>query len=153
MLKNPAYKGSARFGKTREGERRPQWRPLRNRTGHGRRSGSTYDTSPEEQEPISVLAIVSEELFAMVAEQLAENKKHSRQRKRGARYLLQGLVACKCCGYAYYGKPVSNAAAKGKRRRYAYYRCIGTDAYRFGGERICTNKQVRTDMLETGMSL
>lgn len=31
---------------------------------------------------------------------------------------------------------------------YAYYRCIGTDAYRFGGKRICQNKQVRTDKLE-----
>lgn len=148
MLKNPAYTGSARFGKTRAGERRPLWRPLRNRTGPGRRSGSTYDTQPEEQDPIPVPALVSEELFATVAEQLAENKKHSRQRKRGARYLLQGLLACKCCGYAFYGKPVSNATSKGKRRHYAYYRCIGTDAYRFGGERVCTNKQVRTDMLE-----
>ena len=104
--------------------------------------------SPEEQEIIPVPAIVSEELFVAANDQLAENKKHSRHRKRGARYLLQGLVACKCCGYAYYGKPVSRASAKGKQS-YAYYRCIGTDAYRFGGERICTNKQVRTDMLET----
>jgi len=150
MLKNPAYKGFAGFGKTREGEHRPQLRPLRNRSGHGRRNGSTYDTSPEEQEQIPVPATVSEELFAAVGEQLTENKKHSRQRKRGARYLLQGLVACKCCGYAYYGKPVSRASAKGKKH-YAYYRCIGSDAYRFGGERICTNKQVRTDMLETAV--
>jgi site-specific DNA recombinase len=33
-------------------------------------------------------------------------------------------------------------------RDYAYYRCIGTDAYRFGGERVCDNLQVRTDMLD-----
>lgn len=151
MLKNPAYKGLAGFGKTREGERRPQLRPLRNRSGYGRRNSSTYDTSSEEHEQIQVPAIISEELFAAVGEQLVENKKHNRQRKRGARYLLQGLVACKCCGYAYYGKPVSNAAAKGKRRCYAYYRCIGTDAYRFGGEKVCTNQQVRTDMLETAV--
>jgi site-specific DNA recombinase len=31
---------------------------------------------------------------------------------------------------------------------YAYYRCIGTDAYRFGGERICDNTQVRTQRLD-----
>jgi site-specific DNA recombinase len=62
--------------------------------------------------------------------------------------LLQGLLVCKHCGYALYGKPVSPAAAKGKKRRYAYYRCIGTDAYRFGGQRVCWNKQVRTDALE-----
>jgi len=39
-------------------------------------------------------------------------------------------------------------SAKGKQRDYAYYRCIGSDAYRFGGERICDNLQVRTDLLE-----
>ena len=37
---------------------------------------------------------------------------------------------------------------KGRPRAYAYYRCLGTDAYRFGGERICPNTQVRTDRLE-----
>ena len=31
---------------------------------------------------------------------------------------------------------------------YAYYRCVGTDAYRFGGQRVCQNKQVRTDKLD-----
>ena len=47
----------------------------------------------------------------------------------------------------YYGKRVSNSTAK-EKRRYAYYRCLGTDAYRFGGERICDNLQVRTDKLD-----
>jgi site-specific DNA recombinase len=32
--------------------------------------------------------------------------------------------------------------------RYAYYRCTGSDAYRFGGQRLCWNKQVRTDVLD-----
>jgi len=53
-----------------------------------------------------------------------------------------------CHQYAYYGKAISNKAAKGKKRDYAYYRCIGTDAYRFAGERVCDNIQVRTDMLD-----
>ena len=65
-------------------------------------------------------------------------------------YLLQGLVVCKRCGHAFYGKPVSRASAKGKTR-YAYYRCIGTDAYRFGGERLCRVGQVRTDLLEAAV--
>ncbi|MCC7419907.1 MAG: recombinase zinc beta ribbon domain-containing protein [Planctomycetaceae bacterium] len=56
-------------------------------------------------------------------------------------------MTCGCCNYAYYGKPVSRSSAKGKVR-YAYYRCVGTDAYRFGGQRVCQNKQVRTDMLD-----
>src|SRR4051794_12149719 len=36
----------------------------------------------------------------------------------------------------------------GKRRAYAYYRCCGSDADRFGGERLCANPQVRTDRLD-----
>ena len=31
---------------------------------------------------------------------------------------------------------------------FSYYRCSGTDGYRFGGERICSNTQVRADTLE-----
>jgi site-specific DNA recombinase len=99
---------------------------------------------------IPVPALVEAALFEAVAEQLEENKKRQRQSARGARYLLQGLVVCKCCGHAFYGKPVSRSSAKGKTC-YAYYRCIGTDAYRFGGERICTIGQVRTDVLETAV--
>jgi site-specific DNA recombinase len=147
ILKNPAYLGTARYGKTRIGPRRPRVRAQRNGSEQPRRAYSTYD-SDDGGIPIEVPALVSEELFAAVAEQLAENRHRGRQRRRGARYLLQGLLVCKQCGYALYGKPVSPAAAKGKNRRYAYYRCIGTDAYRFGGQRLCSNKQVRTDALE-----
>ena len=32
---------------------------------------------------------------------------------------------------------------------FRYYRCSGTDAYRFGGERICSNTQIRAESLET----
>ena len=147
MLKNPAYKGFAAFGKTRTGPRRPQLRTQRGHSKTPRRTGSTYDTDAREQVSIPVPAIVSEELFAAVETQLTENRQRGRESRRGAKYLLQGLVACACCGYAYYGKPVSRASAKGKVP-YAYYRCVGTDAYRFGGQRVCENKQARTDKLE-----
>ena len=147
ILKNPAYKGSAAFGKTRTGPRRPQLRTQRSHSKTPRRTGSIYDTETTDQITIAVPALVSEELFAAVAEQLAENRQRGRERKRGARYLLQGLLECECCGYAYYGKKVSRSAAKGKVP-YAYYRCIGTDAYRFGGKRVCQNKQIRTDKLD-----
>ena len=98
--------------------------------------------------PIPVPALVEPEVFAAVQEQLQENQRHARQSPRGALYLLQGLVQCQHCGYAYYGKRLSPSARKGKPRAYAYYRCLGTDAYRFGGERICQNTQVRTDLLD-----
>jgi site-specific DNA recombinase len=147
ILKNPAYRGAAGFGKTQVGELRKRLRPQRGRPEQPRRAYSVYDT-PERATPIAVPALVSEELFAAVAEQLGENRRRQRHGKRGARYLLQGLLACQGCGYAYYGKQVSPRAAKEKERRYAYYRCTGTDAYRFGGQRVCQNKQVRTDLLE-----
>ncbi len=81
---------------------------------------------------------------AAVESQLEENRQRARQGKRGAKYLLQGLLVCDCCGHSYYGKSLSPSARKNKPRNYAYYRCIGSDAYRFGGERLCYNKQVRT---------
>jgi site-specific DNA recombinase len=97
---------------------------------------------------IAVPALVDADLFESVAEQLQENRAHARVGQRGARYLLQGLISCACCGYAYYGKQISPSARKHHERSYAYYRCIGTDAYRFGGVRICTNKQLRTDLVD-----
>jgi len=58
------------------------------------------------------------------------------------------LLQCHHCGYAFYGKRLSPSARKGHPRAYAYYRCLGTDAYRFGGERVCQNTPVRTDLLD-----
>ncbi len=148
LLKNPAYKGTAAFGKTALGQKRARLRPGRKHSAHPRRSYSVYDQDPQQWILVPVPALVDDVLFATVQEQLQENQKRARQSQRGAKYLLQGLLVCKQCGYSYYGKPVSHKAAKGKTRDYAYYRCIGTDAYRFGGQRICGNPQVRTDLLE-----
>jgi len=148
ILKNPAYKGKAAYGKTRIGPMRTRLRTQRGDSDQPRRAYSTYEVSAEQWHYIPVPAIINEALFDAVQEQLVENKKRNRQTVRGARYLLQGLLVCKKCGYAYYGKAISLCAGKGKRRSYAYYRCTGTDAYRFGGQRLCHNKQVRTDLLE-----
>ena len=148
MLKNPAFKGSAAFGKTRTGPRRPQLRGQRGNSKTPRRTGSTYDTELSEQLSVPVPAIVSPELFDVVQTQLTENRQRGRESRRGAKYLLQGLLECGQCGYAFYGKPVSRSSAKGKVHNYAYYRCTGTDAYRFGGKRVCDCKQIRTDKLD-----
>jgi site-specific DNA recombinase len=148
ILKNPAYKGMAAFGKTREAAPRPKLRPQRGDPAYPRRPKSRFDIAKDQWLYIPVPALVSDALFEAVQLQLEENRQRARQGQRGARYLLQGLLVCAGCQYAYYGKPVSNKAAKGKTRDYAYYRCIGTDAYRFGGERICDNLQVRTDKLD-----
>src|SRR5229473_441067 len=148
MLQNPAYRGHAAFGKTRQEPLRPRLRAQRGRPRQPRRAVATVDVPQEEWLPIPVPALVEPDVFAAVREQRRENQRHARQSRRGALYLLQGLVQCQQCGYAYYGKRLSPRARKGKPRAYAYSRCLGTDAYRFGGERVCQHTQVRTDRLD-----
>ena len=107
MLKNPAYKGTAGFGKTRVEPLRPRLRAQRGYSLQPRRAVSVTDVPPEEWLLIPVPAIIDAELYAAVQEQLEENRRRARQGQRGARYLLQGLLRCKVCGYAYYGKALS----------------------------------------------
>jgi site-specific DNA recombinase len=148
MLKNPAYKGEAAFGKTVVEPLRPRLRAQRGRSLQPKRAYSHQDVPAAQWMSIPVPALIDAALFDAVQEQLQENQKRARVPQRGARYLLQGLIVCRCCGYAYYGKSISPSARKGHPRAYAYYRCIGSDAYRFGGVRICSNKQLRTDLVD-----
>jgi site-specific DNA recombinase len=90
---------------------------------------------------------VGRDVFDAAKLQLERNKQLATRNARGERYLLQGLTVCAACGYAFYGKTVSKTAAKGGAR-HAYYRCVGTDAYRFAGGRVCDNTQVRVDQLD-----
>lgn len=150
MLKNPAYKGEAAFGKTKTGKILPQIRPQKHATGHPKKGYCVYPVEENDWITIPVPAITSQALFEVVQEQLAQNRKTARTRRRGASYLLQGLVVCARCQYAFYGKPVRNKRGD-KIVHYAYYRCIGTDGYRFGGQKVCDNKQLRTDALEVAV--
>jgi site-specific DNA recombinase len=148
ILKNPAYKGEAAFGKTTIEPLRPRLRAQRGRSLQPKKAYSTRDQPVEEWLSIAVPALVDKALFDTVAEQLQENQQRARVQERGAHYLLQGLLVCGCCGYAYYGKPISPSARKQQARSYAYYRCVGSDAYRFGGVRLCWNQQLRTDLVD-----
>jgi site-specific DNA recombinase len=145
MLNNPAYRGTAAYGRTRVGERRPRLRPGRGQSEPGLPT-SVYRTTPEEQEVIPVPALVSAELFALVAERQAENKKRRREHLRGARHLLQGLLVCQRCGYAYCG-----LGPRFGRKEYRYYRCSGNDHQHPGSERVCNNKQLTADLLEAAV--
>jgi len=148
MLQNPAYQGMAAFGKTRVGPMRPRLRAQRGHTLQPKQAYSRYDVPAEQWIGVPVPAIIDADLFGGVQEQLDENRCRARQSPHGARYLLQGLVVCKRCRYAYYGKPISKSTTGDKPRRYAYYRCTGTDAHRFGGQRVCDNKLVRMAILD-----
>lgn len=148
MLKTPAYQGTAALGKTHQEPLRPRLRPQRGRPLQPRRAVSTVDGPQEEWFPLPVPALVEPEVCAAVQEQWRENQRHARQSPRGALSVLQGLGQCQHGGYADYGKRLSPSARKGTPRTYASSRCLGTDAYRFGGERIGQKTQGRTDLLD-----
>jgi site-specific DNA recombinase len=151
MLKNPAYRGLAAFGKTRAGPPRPRLRAQRGRQLQPRRAYAHSAVPAADWIGVPVPALMEPALFEAVQEQWRAHQRSARQRQRGARDVLQGLGLCARCGSADDGKPVSIRAAKGKRRASAYYRGIGTDAYRFGGQRVCDNPQGRTDRLEAAV--
>jgi site-specific DNA recombinase len=150
MLTNAAYKGTALFGKTVSGERRARLRPRRG-AEHPRRLRSVLKTPPEEQIPIPVPALVSEELFAAVQERLLENKKRNRRPSQAVRYLLQGLVVCQQCGYAYCGQARTCQRPDQPTRRYQYYSCTGSMFGRCDRERVCWNRSVRMELLDAAV--
>lgn len=150
LLRNPAYKGQAAFGKTKSGERRERVRPTKRQSEQPRRPKTFSERPTQEWIYVPVPAIVDEGIFDIVAEQLEENRKRARQHKRGARYLLQGLIVCGECGRAYCGrtKRSGRAAQNGQARRYSYYLCGGTLRGQFGGKRVCDNGNVRVDTID-----
>jgi site-specific DNA recombinase len=154
ILKNPAYAGTAIYGKTsNQPFKRQKLRPPRGKSEQPRRAISRVATPAEARIAVNVPALVSEDLFTAVQAQLKENRLRKRGQSRGDRYLLQGLVLCKRCGYACSGNGGNSgrgAIAKGKTL-YAYYRCAGSDPFRFGGQRLCWNKAVRTDFLDAAV--
>jgi site-specific DNA recombinase len=137
ILVNPAYHGEAQWGKTRMQPRTSVRRPNRGQPEVPRQAQVARPTATHERERIAVPALVSKDLFDAVAERLAENRRHQRERQAGATYLLSGLLVCGRCGAAYCGRK-SGAGAK----RYLYYRCLGTDKYRNGGASLCQNAAV-----------
>ncbi len=75
-LKNPAYKGTAGFGKTHAGDLKPRpLRPQRGRPEQPRRPASRVDTASGDRIFIDVPGLVSAELFEAVQIQLEENRR------------------------------------------------------------------------------
>ena len=138
MLRNPAYAGQAAYGKTRAtGEVVRATRQARLR---GQRSThiSREEVSPEDWKRIAVPALISEEQFALAQERLHRNSRFS-PRNTCRPSLLQGILVCRECGYAYYR--CSTRSKNGKLRE--YYRCSGTDGHRRPEGRVCENRPVR----------
>ena len=153
ILQNPAYIGQAAYGKTRMmfRTRKTRPRPPRGRPAEPRRSNTPVAIDSKEWVFVPVPPLVNERLFRAAQQQLEENRARVRLGRRTLGHLLQGLACCAICRYAYYGKTTRERGPEHSLKDYRYYRCSGTDGYRFGGERICTNRQIQAEFLEVAV--
>jgi site-specific DNA recombinase len=142
MLRNPAYRGTACFGKTRVATRQRVTRPLRLRGGMATRDSANHERPREDWIEIPVPALIDEPTFARAQELLQENKVRARRRTITPS-LVQGLVSCRRCGYA-----LSRISTRSSARLIHYYRCIGSDGWRHLGGPRCDNRPVRQDLLD-----
>src|SRR5205809_5167928 len=143
MLRNPAYAGQAVFGKTMVVNQSPGLnRRARLQGRHTPRAVKTVDRPREQWLHIPVPAIISQDTFDRVARRLEDNKRFA-SRNSKTPSLLQGLAACSGCGYSYY-----RSSTRTTNKKIYYYRCLGSDDYRYEGGRVCANKPVRADYLD-----
>jgi site-specific DNA recombinase len=142
VLRNPAYKGTACFNKTKVADRQRITRPVRLRGGIAPRDSAHQDRPREEWIEIPVPAIITEECFALAQERLHANKINA-PRRTITPSVVQGLVACRKCGYALYRSSTRTSA-----RKIYYYRCLGSDQWRHLGGAVCDSKPVRQDLLD-----
>ena len=144
MLRNPAYQGAAVFGKTMLVHEQPglnRRARLEGRTTP--RAVKVVDRPREQWIEIPVPAIVDTTTFERVQQRLADNKRFAPRNSKLPPNLLQGLAACAACGYGYY-----RTSTRTTNKKIYYYRCLGSDDYRYQGGRVCANKPVRADYLD-----
>jgi site-specific DNA recombinase len=144
MLRNPAYAGRACFGKTMRTEQSAGL----NRTARlaGRTTPRHYTVAERPREQwleIPVPALVDEDTWLRAQRRLEDNKRYAARNTKNPS-LLQGICACSSCGYAYY-----RTSTRTTNKKIYYYRCLGSDDYRYEHGRVCTNKPVRADYLDT----
>jgi site-specific DNA recombinase len=143
MLRNPAYRGLACFGKTCASARTRvmRWQRRRGTTTPSMTVG--HERTRQEWIEIPVPALVTEESFARAQELLQENRIRSRRRTITPS-VVQGLVSCAKCGYAF-----SRTSTYTTARKIHYYKCIGSDSWRKLGGPVCDNRRlVRQDLLD-----
>jgi site-specific DNA recombinase len=142
ILRNPAYRGVACFGKTRLSAR-AQMRPQRRRGTTTPSNTAGHQRPREEWIEIPVPDLVTEETFARAQELLYQNKIRSRRRTI-APSIVQGLVGCAKCGYAF-----SRTSTQTSARKIHYYKCIGSDSWRKLGGPVCDNNRfIRQELLD-----
>jgi Recombinase zinc beta ribbon domain len=107
------------------------------------RHSTVTDRSREDWLQIPVPALVDEDTWQRVQRRLADNKRCAAPNSSNPS-LLPGICACSSCGYAYY-----RTSTRTTNKKIYYYRCLGSDDYRYEHGRVCTNKPVRADYLDT----
>src|SRR5438034_692788 len=142
MLRNPAYRGTACYGKTEQRLRQRVTRPLRRRKALPSRDVGGHERPRAEWIEVPVPALVSEAMFALEQEQWEKNKRHS-PRRTVEPTLLQGMLVCQQCGYALY-----RTSTHTSKQKLNYYRCLGSDGYRRLNGPVCTNRPIRQDYLD-----
>jgi Recombinase len=128
MLRNPAYMGKAAFRKTLRVKRKK----INKLARESKKSLRSELSSPRDRPQkdwifITVPAIIDPKIFKIAQERLKENIKFSPRNNKKFNYLLSGIIHCKLCGYAIYGKPASNS-----RYKRLYYRYAGQDGLMAG---------------------
>jgi len=143
VLRNSAYRGLACFGKTRASSRTRVIRPQRRRGVITPSMTAGHERPRDEWIEIPVPALVSEDRFARAQELLQENKVRSRRRTIEPS-IVQGMVSCQKCGYAF-----SRTSTRTSARKIHYYKCLGSDGWRKLGGPICDNgRLIRQDLLD-----
>jgi site-specific DNA recombinase len=143
MLRNPAYAGRAAYLKTGTTDRRPAINRQARLQGRSvSRHHAHFERPKDEWITIAVPAIIDETTFELAGRRLADNRRFAARNSKQPS-LLMGLAACQCCGYAYYRTSTRTA-----KRKIYYYRCLGSDDYRYQEGRLCDNKPVRADYLD-----
>lgn len=107
-LRNPVYKGEARWG------------------ARVRRNGRVVKEKPQEGSIIAVKVdpIVTEDLFEKVQRQLGRNRREARRNTRQI-YLLQHILWCRVCGKAFVARSHVNRHGVPLKTPERYYGCRG----------------------------
>jgi site-specific DNA recombinase len=139
MLRNPAYMGTACYGKTKSTPKKNS--PLNRRKKSSARL-SRINQDKNVWIEIAVPAIISKEIYFIAGEALERNKQLS-ARNTVEHTLLQGLIVCAECGRSYCKKKTS--LKQGNR---TYYRCLGADKCKINSSNTCKNKSKEQEYLD-----
>ena len=143
LLRNPAYKGQAAFGKTRTLAERPRLtRPVRLAGRVTSPHPARRDRPAPEWILIPVPALVDDVCWEAAQRQLAENQRLA-PRHTKTPSICQGLAVCAECRYSYY-----RTSTRSSKQKIGYYRCLGTDRWRWSQGAVCSSRPIRQDILD-----